>query len=383
MINQSFGKPIEAEHISPAQWTFAACCFLMGTILRSGFINYLMGHESWMIAFTGAVAFLPFMAIYLTLARRYPGMTVFEMADATLGKVGGAIVNAMMCVFYTLLAMVNLMEVGVFVTGYLIQGALFVFVTLAAALTCAYILVKGMSALSRLIPIITILAGITILVNWVQAIPAMDFAKLLPLFTRPVGSYVHASLFAVAVPFCESMTLFSLLPMVGPTKTGDIKKSAMKVYAFTIILMALVHLREIATLGPLLTYTAIPTYEVMRMIDTSSSFARTESVFAIQLMMLSLVKVTIILYALTRCLAHVTGIDHAGTPGSGHKALALPVCVFTAVYASTFRDTAYNNIEWFVNVAPIVWMIFEAGIPGLILSAGLLRGRAAVKGATS
>ncbi|MDR1598922.1 MAG: GerAB/ArcD/ProY family transporter [Oscillospiraceae bacterium] len=375
------GKAVGSEHISPAQWTYATCCFLMGTILRSGFINSLLDNESWMTALTGAVVFLPFMAIYLSLVKRYPGKSMFEIADAALGKVGGTIANLMLCVFYTMLAMVNLMEVGAFVTGYLIQGTLFLSVTLAAALTAAYILIKGVGALSRMIPTITVLAGITLLTNWVQAIPAMDFAKLLPMFNKPLGSYVHATLFAVAVPFCESMTMFALLPMVGANKYGEIKKSAVKVFVFTFVVMVLVHLRETATLGSLLIYTAIPTYEVMRMIDTGSTFARTESVFAIQLMMLSLIKVTIILYALTRCLSHVTGIEHGGSDGPGHKAIALPVCVFVAVYAATFRDTAFNNIEWFVNVAPIVWLAFEAGIPAVILAAAALRGRSRGKAA--
>ncbi|MDR2656331.1 MAG: spore germination protein, partial [Oscillospiraceae bacterium] len=145
------------DHISVQQWTFTACCFLMGTIMRSGFTNYLMGNESWLIVLTGAIAFIPFMMMYLALARQYPGMNLFEIADASLGKVGGFIVSVLLCVFYVSMATVNLMEVGSFVTAYLIQGTPFLAATLVAALAAAYVLTKGMGALSRLIPAITII----------------------------------------------------------------------------------------------------------------------------------------------------------------------------------------------------------------------------------
>jgi hypothetical protein len=48
-----------------------------------------------------------------------------------------------------------------------------------------------------------------------------------------------------------------------------------------------------------------------------------------------------------------------------------------AVYAVTFRDTAYNNTEWFVHVAPIIWLFFEAVIPLCMLAVGVFKSRAA------
>ncbi|GHU72257.1 hypothetical protein AGMMS49992_07820 [Clostridia bacterium] len=367
------------EHISGTQWAFTACCFLMGTILRSGMINSIMDNESWLISFTGAVAFIPLMLIYLALTRRFPGMNLFQIADAALGKVGGFIVSAMLCVFYIMLATVNLMEIGSFVTGYLISGTPFLAVMIAAALAAAYVLTKGMGALSRLIPLITILTGAMLLINWAQSLSAADFSNLLPMFNKPAPSYIHATAVALAIPYGESLTMFALMPMVGPQQ--DMKRPMLGTMAITCAVMLLVHIREIVTLGPMLTYTSLPTYEVMRMIDSSSTFTRTESVFAIQLMTLSFIKATIIIYALSRGLAHITRLElikpnnATNSSGSAHKAIVLPVCLFIAVYATTFHETPYNNIAWYVNVAPIIWLVFEAALPIVMLAAGALRGR--------
>jgi hypothetical protein len=306
-------------------------------------------------------------------------MNLFEIADASLGRVGGFIVSVLLCVFYTSMATLNMMEIGSFVTAYLIQGTPFIAATLVAALAAAYVLTKGMGALSRLIPAITIISCIVLMANWCQALTVADFNNLLPIFNKPLGSYVHATLFAVAVPYCESMTMFALLPMVEAG--ADMKKPAITVYLFTALVMMLVHLRETASLGSLMTYTSQPTFEVMRMVDSGIALVRTESLFAIQLITLTFVKVTVIIYALARGIAHVAHFERTSSRNAGHKAILVPVCLFVAIYAATFRGTEYNNIEWYVNIAPIVWMFFEAAVPIVMLAATVLRGRTASKAA--
>lgn len=356
--------------VSGFEWGMSICCFAMGTVLRSVFITYLLDNESWMAGIIGAVLFLPMTACYLALLRRYPGMNLFEIVQSALGRVFGQIVNIALVLYYISLACLNMMELGSFITGYLIRGTPFLVVTVAAGAAAAYALRKGMTALMRLIPSVLMISCALMIISALQSIPEADFSNLLPLFARKPGEYGHAALISLAVPYGESMTMFALAPMVRP---GDsLKRPMLWSVLFTMVTIIVVHARDATVLGAMLQYVALPSFEVYRMIDVASSFTRTESLNAMVLAMLAFIKVTILLYTVAKGVAHVVGMK-------SEKPIALLVCMFMAVYAAAFHLTPYNNIEWALNVTPLIWMICEYAVPLALLGTGWLRG-ARVKG---
>ncbi len=56
----------EKGRISAIELTLGVCCFMQGTMLRSVFIISISSKDSWIIAFTGLLFFLPCLVIYAT-----------------------------------------------------------------------------------------------------------------------------------------------------------------------------------------------------------------------------------------------------------------------------------------------------------------------------
>ena len=354
------------DRVTAWEWGMSCCCFLMGTTLRSVFISTITDNESWMIGIFGAVAYLPMAAIVLALLRKYPGMNLYQMADAALGKIGGRILGIMFLMFFVTLAALNLMDIGTFVTGYLIRKVPFFFVTAMTAAACAYVLRKGVNVLMRLIPVVLIAGCSLILLNALMSLERADFNNLLPIFMRTPAEYAHATVIALAIPFGESLTMIALVPLTLPG--SNFRRPLTNAIIFTMIAMVVVHMRDIVALGSLLVHTSLPSFEVFRLVDSSSTFARTESFNAMMLTSLSFIKVTIVLFAVVQGVAHLTGL-------SSHKPVSILTCVFIAVYAASFHTTTFNNNEWFVYVAPIIWIVFEFALPSVMLCAGWLRAR--------
>jgi spore germination protein KB len=361
------------DQVGGFEWGMACCCFVMGTILRSAFIIYTTGNESWMVGIFGAIAFMPMAAGYLSLLRRYPGMNLFEIVSAVLGGAVGTVVNILFVLFYIAVACLNMMEIGSFITGYLIRGSNFLLVTVVTGAAVAYALRKGMSALMRTIPLVAIIGIALVIFSSIQSIPESNFRNLMPWFVHTPGEFVHGTLIAIAIPYGEMLTMFALVPHVRPGTS--LKKPMFLSIAFTMVIMVVVHVREAITLGALLTYTVLPSFDVYRMIDTASSFVRTESINAMILVALTYIKVTFLIYAAAQGLAHIGRLKSA-------KPLSIITCMFIAVYAEAFHNTSYNNIEWSVNVTPLIWITFEYAIPAALLLCAWFKSRVVRKAVT-
>ena len=378
------------DGISVAEWRFSICCFMMGSILRSSFLDKVTGNESFLFGVIGGVAFLPMMIIFIWLTRLYPGMNLFQMAECALGKVLGKIVGAMFILYFVSLGCVNLVDIGSFTSGYLMRNTPVVLMLAACGVTAAYILRKGVISLVHTIPMILTASILIFLLSIAQLMSRMDFNNLLPIFTLKPIKYIHGAMIAAAVPYGESLTLFALLPLVRPTaytrgaalrhnngsngtkgKNGKNNKSAitkaiMQGALFSLVFMTMLHIREVTILGPLMSYATLPSFEIYRMIDTFSSLARAESLHGTVLITLMLIKVILIIYALVQGIASVFSLE-------SEKPLILPVSMFVAVYAATFRLTPYYNMEWTINVSLFIWLAFEFALPFIILAAAFAR----------
>jgi len=342
------------ESISPFQFGAIKICFLLGTILHSTYISHVTGSESWMIAFTGAIAFLPFLLLYLWLSRRFPGMDLFEITEAVFGAGLGRIISILYLSFFGTMAVSNLISIGVFTTGFYIQGTPTLIITLTIALAATYVLRKGIEPLARLMPMIVILTFGVVLINFLQALPNANFNHMLPMFQRTPLEYLQSTHIAVAIPYGESLLMLVLLPNVR--KGTDIKKPLLVSLAATVFIMVLVHVREVISLGSLLTYITFPSYEITRMMDVNAVFARTESLYGMAIMSVSFFKVCIVLYGVARGIAQITRVKD-------YRPFTLPVAIYLAIYTIAFQYSPYNNIEWNIRVTPIIWSTFECLLP--------------------
>jgi len=336
----------------------------MGSILRSSFADKVTGNDSFLLGIIGGAAFIPMMAMYIRLTRIYPGKNLFQMAELALGKVLGKLVGAAFILYFVSLGCVNMHDIGSFVTEYILRNGPAILVLAASGAAVAYILRKGPVTLMRIIPLFAIIAVAIFIVSLFQLFNRMDFMNLLPIFTLSPAKYAQGAMITVAIPYGESLTLFALLPFVRPGVS--VRKPIILSALFTFMMMTVLYIRDISILGPLLSYTSLPSYEVYRMINSFNSIARVESLHATVIVTVMTIKVTIVIYAIAQGIASVFNLE-------SEKPLFLPVSMFISVYAASFRLSRYGNMEWSLALGPIIWLTFELVLPLFILIGSVIR----------
>ncbi|MDR2505244.1 MAG: GerAB/ArcD/ProY family transporter [Oscillospiraceae bacterium] len=369
------------EGITTSEWGVSCCCFALGTVMRSGLINQVTGNESFLIGIIGFAAYVPMMFLYSRLASKYPSMNLFQMAEAAMGKVFGKLVSALYLIFFLSLASHNLMEIGNFVSSFLLQGSPYFFVVAVSSLAAAYILWKGVASFIRIQPLILIIAMFLLVCSLIQSLGKMDLGNLLPVFQLPITTYVRSAVVAGAVPFGEVLTMFSILPLVrgnNQTQEANQKRELSSpvgkgmgirpwfyVALFTCVVVTVIHLRDISIMGKLLTYVALPSVEVYRMVDSFSSIARSESLHAVILIMLALIKTVFCIYAVCQGLAEIFGIRNLNR-------VYLPASLLVSVSSVILRRSDINNIYYTVYVLPLFWLGFEL-VPTAVMAVIPLR----------
>jgi spore germination protein (amino acid permease) len=328
-----------------------------------------MDNESFLMGIIGGVAFIPMMALYLKLASMYPGLNLFQMAEKALGRAFGKLAGMAYLLFFFSLASRNLMEIGNFVSEFYLLGTPFLVVVSISSLAAAYALHKGAFSLARIMPLILAVAIFTLTMSIIQSFDKMDMMNLLPIFRHEFPQYAKSAALSVSIPYGEVLTMFSLLPLVRPgVIEGDqskaawyraVRKAIICTAIFTCLMMTLVHLRDTAILGAMLTYVTLPSVEIYRMLDSFSSIARSESLHATILLLLALIKTVFTIYAAVQGVVSLLNLED-------EKPIILPVAMLVSVNAAMFRLSSYNNMIFTINVTPLVWLTFEI-VPALMI----------------
>lgn len=356
------------ERINQLQFISTGFCVVMGTILRSVLINSVAVNDAWLIGFFGLIAFLPGIWMYVTLAKRYPGKSLFEISEAVFGQVIGRVFSSLYLFFFLFVAIGNIKGVGNFVTGFLLVDTPNVAIMGLMMFVCGYCLRKGLEPLARIAPAFAVMAVVVLVGNTLFSLGRFNPQFFLPILSRPLLDYVQSTHAAVSIPYGESIVLMMMLPMLGNTGQFNVKKSYLAIAVFTSLIMLLVHGREVGSLGPLLAHTTYPSFEVIRMSDANSTVARTESLYAMLLISLAFFKICVMAYAAASGLAQITRM-------SSYRPLVPAVCAFLCICALIFQQSPMNSVEWSVNVTPFISSTFEYALPALTLLVSFVKGK--------
>ena len=132
------------------------------------------------------------------------------------------------------------------------------------------------------------------------------------------------------------------------------------------IYMTAVLLRDITTLGPMISVFMLPSFESVRYVSLAGILTRIESLYAVLMICLFLYKVIILLYAF------VLGVAQLFKLKSYHPVLR--VCTaLVFFYSLIVFKSAMENANWGGTTAPIFSLSFEFLIPAVTLAVACLR----------
>lgn len=350
--------------ISQLQLISMGVCYLLGTIVVAVFISAVALNEAWLIGILGGLFFLPVMLTYISLIKRYPGKNLFQMNEAVFGSVVGRIVSLVYLVFFMTLCGLNLLEASNFLHYFMMEETPLIFIAALLMIACVYCVKKGIAPIARVSTVFGLIALAGLTFNILFSFGHSKLYNLFPIFNLKLLDYVQSTHIAASIPFGES--LFLLMFNSELSKNASMKKVYIAVTAVTAIIITVVHLREATALGSMISYSTMPSYEAVRMINLSSFLSRIESLFSLLLIALTFFKILILFYISANGLAQVLRLK-------SYRHLTVMLAAFLSIYAVEAYGSPSNNIFWGKNVSPFIWSFFTFLIPLITLASSLLK----------
>ena len=342
------------KKISQLQLICIGICYISGTVVVSVFISSIAKNDSWMIGIFGAICFIPVLLVYFSLIKKYPGMGLFEMNEAVFGSIAGRILSFIYLCFFVTLCALNTLEASNFLHYFIMPDTPLLAIALVIMATCVYCVKRGFIVLARVSTLFCIIATAGLFFSFALSMNHANFEFLLPSFDLKPLDYIQSTHVAVAIPFGESIGLMTLIPKLS--EKASIKKAYIAVTIVTMLIVVTVHLREVLSLGPMVEFTTLPSYESVRLINLANILSRTESIFALLLVTLTTFKTLILFYA---CLKGTSQVFRL----TSYKPLIFMLAMFVPIYAITAYGSSSANIYWGKNVSPFIWSFFTFLIP--------------------
>lgn len=343
--------------ISGKQATHMMILFLLGSSLVTGG-SVAAKQDSWISIIIGTIIAIPVIAIYANMCKTAPGKDVFDMAYLAFGKICGAIITVLFCL-YTLhlgaLVIKNFSEYFQVVT--IPETPQFV-TAVCIALLSYYNVVKGIEVLGRgAVFIMPIVLSVILLLN-LLSFKYMDFENLKPMFNQPPKLILSSAYSIFTFPFAETVMFITVFSAV------DTKKSPFKLF-FTALIFAgllLAVLVAVATmiLGlPLISYLYFPSYAAAGVNDIGGFMSRVEVLVSGNYIIFGVIKVSVCLFVSCKGIAKLFGVKN-------HKVLSAPNIAIMLITSQVLYESTMQMFD-FIDIYKFYAPFFEVLIPLVIL----------------
>jgi len=225
-----------------------------------------------------------------------------------------------------------------------------------------------------------------IFINSILILKDIQPEFLKPFFQLEPMKYVHGTVSVTAVPMGEILAFTMLTPMLR--KGRKVGKPLVLGLLFSAVSMAIVILRDIVTLGPLVSIVSLPSFESIRYVSVAGILTRMESIYAVILILLFLFKVSILLYAFVLGLFQILkGKKPHSEPAIQNQSFKAarplgqkdypPLTLISAAlvffYSLFVFESVMENMNWGASVAPFFSLTFEFLLPALTLLVAWVR----------
>jgi len=326
--------------------------------------------DAWLSPVVATAVGMGLAWIYTALAGRFPGKSLIRLAPEAAGWLPGKLVGVLYLWWWLHLNAIIIREFAEFMTTAVAPTtpiSVFVLVTLAV---CAYAVRHGIEVLGRANEIILMIMIISLLTLMLLVTNKMQLTNLMPFLGDGMGPVLKGA-FSPTSWMGEVVTaLMIIFPFLAKPKQA--RPVAMGGLAVTGVVLTLTTFTILAALGSHLTITSkFPTVIVARIIELGSFAERMEPIFLAIWVSGNFVKISIFYYAFCQGTAQLFGLED-------YRPLVLPALTVLAPLAILlFDDSAQLSRYLARSWPPYAILVFELGLPVLLLMVALMRGAGA------
>jgi len=328
--------------------------------------------DAWLSIIIATVAGLLMARLVATLGLRFPGKTLIEYGEEILGKVPGKIVGLLYIWWFLHMNALVIGEYGVFLTSAIMPDTPVSVFYIAVVVVAAYAVRNGLEVLSRanqlLIPITVLLATVFIL-----STGNMKLSRMLPVFETDFLSLLKGS----AVPASwlgEIVTFAMIIPYLNKPREAH-RVAALSVLLVSFFLTASI-MEALLIFGPHLTGAWIfPVFNAVRLITVDNSLGRLEIIIVLAWVLGGFFKVGVFYYAAVLGSAQWLELKD-------YRPLVLPVGIILVALSILIHEGIVDLFDFLARFwPPYALLVFEAGIPLVLLLVALVRGKGRRKNA--
>lgn len=344
--------------ISQVQLISIGTCYSLGLVLIAVFESSVTTNEVWLANMLGFVFAIPTLLVFFSLTKKFPGMDIFQMCIEAFGTFIGKIISAIYLLYFLSVCSFSLFNASHFLFYYIMPDTPQIALSAFMMITCVYCVRKGVLPIARVSILFLIVCFLGIGINTALTLIHAHFENLLPIGQHTLLKYVQSAHITSAISYGEMIFLFMLMPNLSE------KANPRKVIIWNalncFLILLLFSVREIVSLGPLMSYTTLPPYEGIRVIEGTNLLSRTESIFALLLVTLTFYKTTILFYISCKGTS-----DLFGTKTYRHYTLMLGALV--VILTEKISRSPIDHIFEGTNVFPFGWTMLSLILPLIIV----------------
>lgn len=319
------------------------------------------GRNAWVSSILAALIGFYALAVILRLQLMFPGVSIFKIAELSLGLVPGKILNMVYLFIVWVVAILYLGDIISLLRQLFPLLPAFSLRTILI-LTAAYCLYKGITSIAYLAELVIGFILFFLVIGFLTSLSLADFSNLQPILSEWYAM-AGATLYGAAWPYLGITVFALLLPLVN-----DLEKGYPKIVTWFIIAAVVLVFRTVlvlAVLGPELTLAyAFPFYKVFRLVEVQN-FQRIELFFFAMWFTTSFIAGLVYYLGVVLGLKELFGLKD-------YRSLILPVgLLILTMSIYTIRSDMY-----FVRVlstnAPLVTMPVNLLYPTIVLLAALI-----------
>ncbi|PEZ74708.1 endospore germination permease [Bacillus sp. AFS017274] len=354
--------------ISPRQFCILVILFSIGTtilIIPAAIIKTAQ-QDAWISALLGIGLGLLLVALIITLANRYPNMTLVEINEKLLGRWLGKTVSLAFVFFSFISAAGLLFQVGTFLTTQMMPDTPVLMINILFACVVIMGIRLGLETLARSAEIFFAFFIILFIILVVSVAPQIDFQNIQPIFEVRMKPIIWSSLIFVSIFCLPSVVLL----MVFPVSVNQPKQA--KQAFFSGIIIGGLFLTIIIVLGILVLGIDVasrhmyPSYAIARRINVGGFIQRIEAVMAIMWFISMYFKLIFYFYAAITGLAQTLNVKD-------YRPLTLPLGMIMVVMSVTLHPDILDYNQYNKGIFMVHASTYGLFLPLLLLGISAFR----------
>ncbi len=354
---------LEFSKISPYQFMFSVACYMQASILLGSTFIPLLKQDTWMAVLFAGIICIPFLIVFLTLSKRFPGLNLFQIHNEVFGPVIGRIISGIFILYFLVLASLNLSDFNAFINTTILPKTPNIVIVGSFMIVCAWAVRNGIEIIVRYAGVFTFASILLLVLTVLFTSDLINPRHLLPMFQQPLKNYVQATNTSLAANFSELVLVLMVFPSVNTDKTG---KFLFLGYTIGFLTIFLTMISDISVLGSTVGLFSKPSYEVIRMITVSETISRLEIIFSAAIILRFYFRISMIYYVLTLAIAQFFNLK-------SYRPIVLVTGMLIITNMYPLQASSVVSQSWTRNSRAILWMFVDFGLPLLTLIIALIR----------